>query len=189
LTRISARFVFNNYVVRTGSHAKEVIQRHLSVVKRTLFSRSLRLLPLPQQIGVLEGLAAIVVMAEDFIPLSDQHLLAFLSEMLQMTSVADGEITDPHLREIVVDKHGFTKDVATSDPARFEHSSALFFRRDAAVTFGGATFIVPGEVPCGVQLRISSILLLHAIVKAYTDDFFDAEAATSVGKDPKPFMR
>lgn len=79
------------------------------MIRRTVFSRSLRLLSLPQQVSVVEGLAVIVKSIPGLIPLSDQHLLAFLSELLKMLSVADGEMVDKNFKTTIVDKNGFVE--------------------------------------------------------------------------------
>jgi hypothetical protein len=171
-----------NYVLRNRASAEEAIKGHQSIIRRTLFSRSLRLLPLPHQVGIVEGLAAIMVQVRDLVPLNDQHVLAFLSELLKMASVADGEMTDPALKGLVVDKNGFAKSVVSNDASRVEHASTLFFRRDLTLKFDQMSVVLPGELPCGVQLRISTIVLLHAAIKANSDPFFDALTSTPVGK-------
>ena len=130
----------------------------------------------------MEGLALIVKEVPKLLPLSDQHLLAFLSEILKMSSVADGEMTDNTLASVVVDKNGF---VASSfDPNSDvypSHASSLFHRRECVVNMNGIKFAIPEESPVGVQLRVASISLIHMVIRHYTDAFFDAEATTPIG--------
>jgi transformation/transcription domain-associated protein len=178
------------YVIPSSNdEAKVFVSDHLSLIRRVLFSRSLKLLPLPQQVGVVEGLAVIIKEIPGVIPLSDQHLLAFLSELLKMSSVADGEMSDPTLKDFVVDKNGYTVS-SFHQPVQGEsnsssypsHASALFFRRECVLDVHGRKVVVPEELPAGVQLRVSSILLLHSVIRGYPDAFFDAQTATPVGK-------
>jgi hypothetical protein len=141
----------------------------------------MRLLPLPQQVGVVEGLAVVVREIPQVLSLKDQHMLAFLSELLKMASVADGDMTDSTMNDYVVDKNGFAGCAADHKSHNLEHASALFHRRDCVVMINGVYFIVPGELPAGVQLRMSLITLLHAVIRSYSDQFFDAESSTPVG--------
>jgi transformation/transcription domain-associated protein len=181
----TARFVLVNLFISpfTAEQNASFFSERLSLIRRVLFSRSLRLMPLPQQVGVVEGLAVIIKEVPGLLPLSDQHLLAFLSELLKMSSVADGEMSDKTLTNCVVDKNGY---VASKIDANAEvypsHASALFFRRECAVSIHGVKFVVPEELPVGVQLRVASIALLHAVIRGYTNAFFDAESTTPIGK-------
>lgn len=175
------------YVIPPSADSKEFASSNLSLIRRVLFSRSLKLLPLPQQVGVVEGLAVIIKEMPGVFPLSDQHLLAFLSELLKMSSVADGEMSDSSLKDFVVDKNGFavssrSQYTHSESSSRPTHASALFFRRECVLGVGGYKVVVPAELPVGVQLRVSSISLLHAVIKGYSDSFFDAETASPIGK-------
>jgi len=176
--------------------AVEALKEHMTLIKRVLLTRSLRLLPLPEQVGAVEALAMIVHHLPDLIPLNDQHLLAFLSELLKMSSVADGAMTDPNLIGSVVDKNGFaipvhdSSQVASAETSLKNHeklASTLFLRRDSIVFIGSSKFFVPGEASNGVQLRASTIRLLHAVIKRHPDPFFDAESSTPVGKRASAF--
>jgi hypothetical protein len=146
------------------------------------------LLPLPEQVGAVEALAVIVGQLPEIIPLNDQHLLAFLSELLKMSSVADGDMTDSNLVGNVVDKNGFAvpaHEKASKDskgPEPEVPSSALFLRRDCILTVPGAKIVIAEELPCGVQLRVSSISLLRSVIRGHANPFFDAETSTPVGK-------
>jgi hypothetical protein len=125
------------------------------------------------------------------IPLNDQHLLAFLSELLKMSSVADGEMTDPILSGNIVDKDGFvvpahessaTGKSDTRMPLGEKPSSALFLRRDCILSTPEAKVFIPQECATGVQLRSASILLLRAVIRGHSNPFFDAEGSTPIGK-------
>lgn len=165
---------------------------HLGLLKRILFSRSLRLLPLPEQVGAVEALALIVDRLPNLIPLSDQHLLAFLSELLKMSSVADGEMKDPNLGGSVVDKNGRAVPAHESSSsakraAKSKHydppSCALFLRRDCIVITCDKRVHISQELPNAVQLRVSSIHLLRAVIRGHSNSFFDAESSTPIGTE------
>ena len=40
---------------------------------------------------------------------------------------------------------------------------------------------MPEELPTGIQLRVSSILLLHSVIRAHPGPFFEAESSTPIG--------
>ena len=100
-----------------------------------------------------------------------------------MCSVADGEMSDKPLLGCTVDKNGFTSNIGDKRTHFPSHASALFFRRSLILEIAGqsARVVIPKELPPGVQLRVSSISLLHSVVRGYTDVFFDAESSTSIG--------
>lgn len=168
----------------------EIFKSQMPLIKRVLFSRSLRLLPLPEQVGAVEALATVVDQLPNLIPLNDQHLLAFLSELLKMSSVADGEMTDPNLVGSVVDKNGYAipsheSAAAASRESKIKHhekpSSSIFLRRDCILTTARSRHFIPQESPNGVQLRFSSISLLRAVIRGHANPFFDAENSTPIG--------
>jgi transformation/transcription domain-associated protein len=142
-----------------------------------IFSRSLRVLPLPHQVGVVEALAIILKIFPSLLPLSDQHLIVFLQELLKMLSVADGEMTDPALKDRAVNKDGFTE----NDLENFHgsaigiHTTATFAHRECVLEIDKKKFFVPQELPVGVQLRMSTIILMRSIIMGYRDQFFEAE--------------
>jgi hypothetical protein len=161
----------------------DFVKGRIDLIRRVIFSRTLRLLPLPHQVGAIEGLATIVKFFPSLFPLTDQHVLTFLSELLKMASVADGEMTDSKLNDIVVDKDGYVPSETSTDHSIHQrHSSSLFFRRECAIALNDFVVVVPCELPTGVQFRVSSIVLLHSIIKHNSDAFFDADSATPVGK-------
>lgn len=174
----------------------DIFKAQMPLIKRVLFSRSLRLLPLPEQVGAVEALATVVDQLPSLIPLNDQHLLAFLSELLKMSSVADGEMTDPNLAGSVVDKNGYaipsnqSAAEANRDSKAKHHetpSSAIFLRRDCILTTTRSRFFLPRESPSGVQLRFSSINLLRAVIRGHSNPFFDAESSTPIGMNLSVF--
>jgi hypothetical protein len=155
-------------------------------LRKALFSRSLRLLPLPHQIGIVEGLIVIVQTLRGVLSLSDQHLLAFVSELLKMSSVADGEMSDPTLKDLVVDKNGYALSADSTASASSHtfptHASSVFHRRLCIIDVEGAYVVVPEQYPVGIQLRVSTIVLFHSLIRAYSDPFFDAEQSSPIGK-------
>lgn len=174
-------------------NVKAKLGKHLAVIRRVLFSRSLRLLPLPEQVGVVEGLAVITDQIPDLIPLDDQHLLAFLSELLKMASVADGEMTDPNLIGSVVDRNGFVipsedrsdnGEKTVSNTCSFRASS-LFLRRECVVDAMKGKIVVGAELAVGVQFRVSTIALLRSVIRGHPNIFFDSETTTPVGKQKR----
>jgi hypothetical protein len=153
------------------------------LIRRVLFSRTLRLLPLSFQVGIVEGLATIVSLFPSLFPLTDQHVLTFLSELLKMASVADREMSDEKLKEIVVDKDGYVPLETGLDRSQYpKHSSALFYRRECVLAIVNLRVVIPAELSVGIQFRVSTILLLHTIIKTYADTFFDADSTTPIGK-------
>lgn len=119
----------------------------------------------------------------ELIPLKDQHVLTCLSELLKMASVADNEMEDVKLNGHLVDKNGYAggqgKD--TESQSYSTHSFSLFFRRDCLFDVYKTRVFVPRELPLGVQLRVSSIQLFHAVIRGHTDVFFDADT-NAIGK-------
>jgi len=189
LDSVAARFLLKHFISNLPTETcQKIFKDQMPIIRRVIFSRSLRLLPLSEQVGAVEALAFIVKEVKDVLPLSDQHLLAFLSELLKMSSVADGEMTDSALSAHVVDKNGnalTNKKAITSSSFRSEkcpsHASAIFFRRECVLQLDKTKFVIPEELPQGVQLRVSSISLLHAVIVNNPPAFFDAEVSTPIG--------
>ena len=184
LFRFTAHFILSTFFLApfSAEQNRSFFEERLSLIRRALFSRSLRLMPLPQQVGVVAGLAFIINEVPALLPLSNQHLLAFLSELLKMSSVADGEMSDKMLTNSVVDKNGFASSQVDSHFDIYpSHASALFFRQECVVSIQGRGIVVPEEMPVGVQLRVSSLSLLHAVIRGHADAFFDAETSSPVG--------
>lgn len=156
----------------------------MSTIKRVLFTRSLRLLPLPEQVAVIEALTTLVDFVPGLLPVADQHLLAFLSEFLKLSSIADGEMSDSSIVGFVVDKNGFTTSMSTSRYSRgSSHTTGMFLRRECVARLCGGKFIsIPEELPLGVQLRVSALRLLNTVICRHADGFFDADSTTPIGK-------
>lgn len=153
----------------------------MPTIKRVLFTRSLRLLPLPEQVAVIEALSTLVDFVPMLLPIADQHLLAFLSEFLKLSSIADGDITDVNIVGFVVDKNGFTGAMPTSRYSHgASHMTGLFLRRECVARLCGDKYIsVPEELPLGVQLRVSALRLVNTVICRHADGFFDADATTT----------
>jgi hypothetical protein len=165
-----------------------ILSNQMRTIKKLIFSRSLRLLPLPEQIGVFDALAFLVHQIPGLLPLFDQHFLAFLSEFLKMSSIADGEMSDSSLVGFVVDKNGFVVSSQESESTRAAaqlsgHTSSIFLRRECALKSqsDGPYVAIPEELPNGIQLRVSGLRLFRAVIRQHADAFFDADSTTPVG--------
>lgn len=162
------------------------LSSHMSTIKRVLFTRSLRLLPLPEQVAVIEALSTLVDFVPGLLPVADQHLLAFLSEYLKLSSIADGEMADSSIVGYVVDKNGFT---GKPSPSKYSHGSkhmtGIFLRRECVARLRGEKYIlIPEELPLGIQLRVSALRLLNTVIRRHADGFFDADSTTPIGTSP-----
>lgn len=180
-----ARFITSLYIVphwREGNDQRDEAE-HPTFIRRAVLSKSMKLLPLPYQVGAIEGLASVVKLFPGVLPLDDQHFLGFLSELLKMTSVPEGDMQDPSWADSVVDKNGFagvsSERLNIGNPT---HASALFCRRECILNVDGMTLVVPAELPMGVQLRVSAIKLFHAVIVSYADVFFNADKSTPIGQ-------
>jgi hypothetical protein len=144
---------------------------------------------LPEQVGVIEAMAVLTDQLPALLPLNDQHILAFLSELLKMASVADGEMCDSNLAGAIVDRNGFV--IPLHDPKITDdnelatvsfRASSLFLRRECIVHIRKGKVIVCAELPLGIQLRVSTIALLRSVIRGHPDAFFDSETSTPIGK-------
>lgn len=157
-------------------------------IKKRVFSRSLRLLPLPEQVSAVETLAFMIDQAPGLVPIQDQHLLAFLSEFLKMSSIADGEMTDSNMIGYVVDKNGFAmpaQHVSSTVPPKTSwstHATSVFLRRECVLRSGETFIVIPEELTNGAQLRVSALRLFRSIVNSHADTFFEADTSTPIGK-------
>lgn len=163
------------------------LSRHTSSLKRLLFPKLLRTLPLPNQCAVVDACAFILDRAPQLIPITDQHLLAFLAELLKMISIADGEFADPSFGSVVlIDKNGVAPNKggeSTSQNRPAMHASSIFLRKGSVIedsSFGGR-IQVPEELPLGVQLRVSTLLLFRGLIRGFPDEFFDADPQSKIG--------
>ena len=191
--RFAVRHGLKQFYIRDAPDAtkemESLLSKYSSAMKRLLFSRTLRSLPLQDQVGIIDALAYVVSYTPSLFPISDNHLLAFLSELLKMMSVADGEMSsDMILNGIIVDKDGYTpspkSNSTISKSSSLSHAGAVFLRHDCILEdslFCGKVF-VPAELPAGVQLRVSAIVLFRAVIKHNPDFFFDSPSSTHMGK-------
>lgn len=122
-----------------------------------------------------------------FITYCFSDLVGFMSELLKMVSIADGEISDAGFSSVIlIDKNGYA--MSNSDEVKpkkkFQsHSSSVFLRNSFVLeddSFEGR-IVVPKELPLGVQLRVSTLLLFRALIRGFPDEFFDAGAQTQIG--------
>jgi hypothetical protein len=168
-----------------------VLKKYLSVIKKMIFSKPLRSLPLPEQVGVVEALTFIINGAPNLFTLSDQYLVAFLFELIQAFAIADGEMKDSNPSGVFVDKNGLVASV--NEPQRpstgiskyssLTHASKIFLRRECVVDGPhGTRIVVPEELPYGIQLRVSALVLFRVVIRRHTSIFFDALPSTQIGK-------
>jgi hypothetical protein len=183
--RFAARYALKAHVFEgmTLKERESKLSSHMSTIKRVLFTRSLRLLPLPEQVAVIEALSTLVDFVPGLLPVADQHLLAFLSEYLKLSSIADGEMADSSIVGYVVDKNGFT---GKPSPSKYsygsKHMTGIFLRRECVARLRGDKYIlIPEELPLGVQLRVSALRLLNTVIRRHADGFFDADSTTPIG--------
>lgn len=187
-SRFAARYLLTKYFVERlePEEANVIIQNHMGLIRRMLFTRALRLLPLPAQVGVVEALATLIKsFPHAFALTDDQHLMSFLSELLKLASIADGDMKDKSLTDCVVDRNGFTITNGKIEPRSIaipHHASGVFLRRLCVIDMDEAMIVCPEELPVGIQMRVSGILLLRAVIQADSDYFFEAESSTPVGK-------
>lgn len=174
-------------ITRDKTSIDTLLSPHLSSLKRLVFPKLLRTLPLPNQCAAVDACAFLLDKAPKLIPITDQNLLAFLAELLKMISIADGEFSDPSFGSVVlVDKNG----VAANKSGEFSsqngptmHASSVFLRKSIIVedsSFGGR-IQVPKELPYGVQLRVSTLLLFRGLIRGFADEFFDADPQSKIG--------
>lgn len=156
-------------------------------LKRLLFPKLLRTLPLPNQVAAIDACAFILDRAPNLIPIADQNLLAFLSELLKMVSIADGEFSDASFGSVVlIDKNGFAVNNGSEAASQIRpaiRASSLFLRKNIVVeddSFGGRVQ-VPAELPLGVQLRVSTLLLFRGLIRGFPDDFYEASPQSKIG--------
>lgn len=198
LFRFAVRHTLQNRLPE--EKVREFFSTHVTAVKRTLFSRSLRILPLPDQVGIVEGLAFLITCFPNVLPLTDQHLLAFLSELLKMLSIADDSIPDASGNVnigVAVDRNGCVCKTSLANtelgkvaleqpsPRTPVHASKVFLRKEMIVRCllepSSPDIIVPPELPTGVQLRATALALFRAVVKNHPSTFFNAETNSPAG--------
>lgn len=173
-------------ITRDNTSIDALLSNNFFFLKRLIFPKLLRTLPLPNLCAVIDACAFLLDRAPTLIPITDQNLLAFLSELLKMISIADGEFSDPCFGSVsLIDKNGFASNVgdpasrATSDL----HTSSVFLRNTMVLQgdlFGGRIQI-PRELPLGIQFRVSTLLLMRALIRGHSDEFYDADPQSKIG--------
>jgi len=168
---------------------QRIISEHGSIIKRNLFSKSLRNLQLLDQIASIETFAYIIKHAPDSVPLTDNHVLVFISESLKMMSVADGEMTSESISSsMIIDKDGYSPRTSRNSCmiSKFSvltHATGIFLHEAFDLVYSnGCRLRVSAELPIGVQLRVSSLNLFHEVLKKHSDSFLEAESSSSIGK-------
>ncbi|KAL7534798.1 hypothetical protein ACHAXR_010621, partial [Thalassiosira sp. AJA248-18] len=192
-TKPLVRFVVRHtlrLITRDSASIDTLLSDHVHSLKRLLFPKLLRTLPLPNQCAAVDACAFILDRAPRLIPIVDQNLLAFLSELLKMISIADGEFSDASFGSVVlIDKNGFAvnnggEPTTTSQKNRRNvRASSLFLRKSFVLkdeAFGGR-IQVPAELPLGIQLRVSTLLLFRGLIRGFADEFYDADPQSKIG--------
>ena len=111
-----------------------------------------------------------------------------------MISIADGEFSDTSFGSVVlIDKHGFGVNnggEVTSQKRPTIRASSIFLRESIVLdddSFGGR-IQVPAELPLGVQLRVSTLLLFRGLIRGSSDEFYDADPQSKIG-NIRPHVR
>ncbi len=193
--RLAARHLLKLLYGSTGSDdtdsLSKILANHESATRRLLFSKSLRNLPLSEQIATIEAFTFIAKEDSKLLPLSENLVLIFFSELLKMMSVADGEMTSESISNaVIIDKDGYSpksesrQSGCTIDAhSSLSHASGIFMRDEYVLEVAGlGCIVVPPGLPTGVQFRVSSLILFHTVLKAHSDTFFEADPSSSIGK-------
>lgn len=166
----------------------DILSKHLSTIKRNLFSKSLRNLHLQDQIAAIECFTYILKHSPESLPVLENHVLVFISESLKMMSVADGEMTSESIsHSIIVDKDGFNPRVSRTNYmlrycSKISHATGICLREGFDIVFSnGFSMHVKPELPVAVQLRVSSLKLFHELLHQNSEEFLDADSTSSIG--------
>ena len=186
LCRFVVRHVLR-VISRDSASMNSLLADHVNSLKRLIFPKLLRTLPLPNQCAAVDACAFILDRAPKLVPIGDPNLLAFLSELLKMISIADGEFSDPGFGSVVlINKHGYAVNDG-GEPMGHSNTriqtSSVFLRRTIVLedkSFGGRVQ-VPAELPLGVQLRVSTLLLFRGLIRGFPDQFYDADSQSKIG--------
>jgi hypothetical protein len=127
--------------------------------------------------------------APQIFPLSDNLLLAYLLDLLKMLGVADKEMMSESVSSAQIsDKDGYCPTVERNDNminghAYLMNSSQLFLNDKIILDDTNFSFrvLVPRQLPHGIQLRLSSLGLFHALITHHTDIFFSAPSSSALG--------
>ncbi|GMI34635.1 hypothetical protein TeGR_g12684, partial [Tetraparma gracilis] len=198
IVRFGARHALQHFALAHSSPLEGLLAPHASYLKQLLFSRNLRILPLAQQVGVVETLAFTISRSPSTLPLSDSNVVASLNELLVVIAALDESPSGASSGDSASAPNTPTSTPNTSStPAgpggggggsggssSTSHASAVFLRGPSVVgkeLTGGITITVPGELPHSVQLRVSALLLFRAIIKHHSEEFLSAEPSTGLG--------
>lgn len=185
------KFLFGHYPSDDPNSLQYKLAEHESTTKRLLFSKSLRNLSIPEQVATIETFSFIVKHDPKLLPLSENLVLVFFSELLKMMSVADGEMTSESISNaIIINKDGYspiaekqTKNCMINPHSSLSHASGIFLRDGYDhLSRGIGSIVMPPALPVGIQFRVSSLILFHSVLSAHSDAFFDADPSTSIGK-------
>ena len=185
LVRFAVRHTLR-MITRDSASIDALLANHTSTLKRLLFPKVLRVLPLPNQCAVIDACAFILTRAPKLFSIADKSLLGLLSELLKMLSIADGVLSDPSFGSVVlIDKNGYAvnSDGAPSHHRSTVQPSSLFLRKSIVIgdeSFGGR-IQVPAEIPLGIQLRVSTLLLFKGLIRGFSDEFYVADSKSTIG--------
>jgi transformation/transcription domain-associated protein len=187
ILRFASRHCLMQYALVNGCCMEDLLVKSVSFFRKALFSRSLRTLPLKEQVAATQALAFIIDSAPSLFPLKDTEIYPLLSELLKMTAIADGVMTAKEGENFpLVDKDGFVSSPHTSETKNqtSKHGASMFFADSYTLLpseTGGMQVNIPPDLPDGVQLRVSALLLFRAVIRRHTDLFFDAPSSDAVG--------
>lgn len=162
-----------------------LLSDHVASLKRLLFAKLLRTYSLPDLVAVVDAVAFINEAAPKLIPISDSNMISFVGELMKMTCIADGEISDKGFTSVVlIDKNGYAVNSdgeSIGGNKSLVQPSSIFMRQTITLEdkLVGARVVVPAALNLGVQLRVSTLLLFRAVVRL--DEFFDAEVQSQLG--------
>lgn len=170
INRFAVRHALRLLSKDNSTTLESMLSPHVNSLKRLCLPKLLRILPLAQQVAVVDACAFLLDRVPKLITIDDQNLLAFVSELLKMINIADGEFADPAFGEVVlIDKDGLAVDGGggggeSALSRATVRASSLLLRRaiilEDATSFGGRVR-VPAELSMGEQLRVSTILLFR----------------------------
>ena len=181
VVRFAARICLQLVSKATKIPTSKLLSEFASLLKRMIFSRSLRHVSQADQIGIVDALTFVIEEAPSMYDLSDQSLLVHLSDLLRSASIVDSDkSSDPGgSSEKGVHVSGvdtFFKGCQFSS----SRASTMFLREEVVMKVLNYTVIVPAELPYGEQLRVSSILLFRSVIRRHTKAFFSADTSPNI---------
>jgi len=193
IVRFAARHgleqIYGDEVSEKTNFLSELLIKRTSSIKRLIFARSLRNIPLSDQVATIETFAYIVNKAPTLVPISDNIVIIFLSELLKMMTVADGEMESESISNaVIINKDGYSPvpertDSTIGKSSYLSHATGIYLR-DECIMDGEylcGRILVPAELPLGIQFRVSSLILFRSTINAHTNAFFNADTNTSIG--------